>query len=557
MRFDWWRMNGGVFRTNQQTKHKKTDHAAKSTTATTATATTTTMMTEQKEKKPLIKKSDDTATTTTSTGRGRSGGGRGSRGGRGRGGRGRGGSRPRQMSSSQQQQQATAAVGGSGIEIPAGSQQMRQRRARILRDQAKERKEEQDIRNITVKSNKVSSTYMVRVYIVVGTALIVTILALLNYTRPSIIYNNIHIKNFNMMGKSISNNVHENENQNENQNHHNHLKRKKSLPYYIGTLYPSGIIVERDLPRFFRTYSIATPNNKDARMAVRKVVSNRAALRRGAGNLKIHLKAWDESHVSQMLERHLCGVPFNDAYLSTTSVQRREDLVMWCLLTTQVVEGFFLNTISWNESPFIFAKNRGMIVKAYQSDNKILHSYYLHPRNLSYDSTLAVLPSKVLTWIFDHGEDVIENDVDYQQQLQEYIYQLSTSQGNDDGKYLVLEEICSSSSSSSTMQLPPKRSVGKQCYESSGKCCYFVMPESEGGTFDDDDDDTSNINNNDETKIIKNGNDDDDTENSDGNGNEEEEEGNDDDDDNVNVDVNEGGRNTNSDTSSQHRSLRA
>ncbi len=68
--------------------------------------------------------------------------------------------------------------------------------------------------------------------------------------------------------------------------------------------------------------------------------------------------------------------------------------------------------------------------------------FYLHPRNLSNDSTMAVLPSKVLTWILAHPEEVVPDLVEYRQMLQAYIYELVHSDGDDDNKYLILEEVC-------------------------------------------------------------------------------------------------------------------
>jgi hypothetical protein len=55
---------------------------------------------------------------------------------------------------------------------------------------------------------------------------------------------------------------------------------------------------------------------------------------------------------------------------------------------------------------------------------------------------MAVLPSKVLTWILAHPEEVVPDLVEYRQMLQAYIYELVHSDGDDDNKYLILEEVC-------------------------------------------------------------------------------------------------------------------
>jgi hypothetical protein len=238
--------------------------------------------------------------------------------------------------------------------------------------------------------------------------------------------------------------------------------------------------VERDLPRFFRTYSIATPGNKEARRAVRKMVASRNAMRKGLGNLKVLLKAWDGSNINRLLERNICGADFKQAYYATTTHERQADLVMWCLLATRVSEGVFLETVQMTDSPFVFAKRRGIIVQSTSTD-RVSNAFYLHPRNLSYDSTMAVLPSKVLSWILANPEEVVPDLIEYRQMLQAYIYELVHSDGNDDNKYLILEEVC--------QQTPPKRAIGKVCSNSNtntnndDRCCYFVLPESEGGRF--------------------------------------------------------------------------
>jgi hypothetical protein len=320
--------------------------------------------------------------------------------------------------------------------------QLRQRRARIIRDKAKEQKEEKVFRDMASKSSSQTSVYMIRLYVVIGTAMVVTIIAALNYSRPSFLYK----------------------------------RRKKQPPYYLATMYPPKMIVERDLPRFFRTYSIATPQNKVARMAVRRVASSRKALKTGNGNLQLLLKAWDASNIDHLLQRDICGPDFSQAYHSG-SQERQEDLVMWCLLTTRIAEGFFLESVDMIESALIVARRRGMIVKSSSSDSGVLNAYYLHPRNLlESNDSMAIVPSKVMIWLLANPEDVLSNPSESRRMLQEHIYELVSSD-EIKGNYMVLEEVCQPD--------PPKRVIGKQCASNRSDCCYFVVPEAEGGRFGD------------------------------------------------------------------------
>ena len=333
---------------------------------------------------------------------------------------------------------------------PLTSSQLRNRRARILRDKTKEKREEEIFNDRARKSNKSASTYMKRLYIVIGTAIIVTICAGLNYTRPPFLF-----------GK----------------------KGKKQRAYYLATMYPPNVLLERDLPLFFLTYSIATPENKEARKAAKRIAASRKAVKAGNGNLRVLLKAWDSSHVQKLLDRQICGMEFNQAYLSTKSQERRDDLIMWCLLATEVVEGFFLESVDMLESSFILARQRGIVIQSASSDKRISTAYYLHPRNLEVESSMATLPAEVLTWILANPEEVVPNLSEYRQMLQEYIHEAVFSERGTDN-YLVLEEIC--------QQTLPKRAIAQQCGVNGGPtegCCYFVVPESEGGAFSDSSDD--------------------------------------------------------------------
>jgi hypothetical protein len=255
----------------------------------------------------------------------------------------------------------------------------------------------------------------------------------------------------------------------------------------MATIYPPNVVVERDLPRFFQTYTIATPKNQHARKAVIHVANSRNALKYGTGNLRVFLKAWDDSNVQQLLERNICGKHFAVAY-RTSSTQRQDDLLMWCLLTTRIVEGFFLGSVEMTGNALVMAKQRGMIVL--QSDGesiqgeeesaastgrdrnrgRISNAYYLHPRLEGEESLVAALPSMVLDWLLEHPENTLADPII---SLQETIYRFIKSENMED-RYMILEEVC--------QETEPDRAIGKQCSSDwKARCCYFVVPRSEGG----------------------------------------------------------------------------
>jgi hypothetical protein len=150
--------------------------------------------------------------------------------------------------------------------------------------------------------------------------------------------------------------------------------KKAPPPYHVGTLDPPNVEVERDLPGIFRTYSIATPDNKEARRAVKKIVASHNALRKGLGNLKVLLKAWDGSNVTRLLERNICGANLRQAYHATATDERRADLVMGCLLAPRESEGVFLEAVQMTDSPFFFAKRRGIVVQSSWTD-RVLNAF--------------------------------------------------------------------------------------------------------------------------------------------------------------------------------------
>ena len=321
-------------------------------------------------------------------------------------------------------------------------QQMRQRRPRILRDKIRDSQEEKELYYHSTKKGSDTHAYdKVRIYIVVTTAIVVTVVAILNYSRPAILFH----------------------------------RKKTPRPMYLATLYPPDVVMERDLPRFFQTYSIATPGNKNARKAAIKVSKSRKALREGTGNLKVILNAWDSSNIDQLLERNICGRKFEVAYRSS-SQERQDDLLMWCVLTTRISEGFFLESVEMISNAFTVARKRGMLVNKVVSKTEaddtglISNAYYLHPRLPGEDSMTAPFPAAVLGWLLHHPEGDLE---DPSKSLQQAIYDLASSDENKE-RYIILEEVCQTTQ--------PSRALAKQCTQGPTKdCCFFVLPASACG----------------------------------------------------------------------------
>jgi len=378
-------------------------------------------------------------------------------------------------------------------------QQLRQRRVQIIKDKVQDEQEEQKWIEASRKGLQTGQQYMIKVYRVIVAAIIVTLLALLNHLRPAFLFKD---------------------------------KRRRlppaPPPLQMATLYPPNVILERDLPRFFRTYSIATRKNIHARRAVLNVIESRMALNYGTGNLKINLKAWDRTMIRPlMMEKNLCGgTAFELAYQSA-SIERQNDLIMWCLLTTRIAEGVFQGSVQMLTNAFHLYKKRGMVVIPTSSSGdgdeshrrRLSRNFYLHPRILEEEEDEDVngpaqLPSEILTWLLEHPESSLSNP---SLALEEQIYNLVMSSSsssellqqqeqdqqdpNEGGdRYMFLDEICQESSLP-----PPDRAIARMSCDNendedtsiaeakesrrslsennnnNNSCCYIVVRPTEGG----------------------------------------------------------------------------
>jgi hypothetical protein len=326
-----------------------------------------------------------------------------------------------------------------------GSEFLRQRRSQILQDKKKDELVKGVIKKTIVGSQ--NSSHILKIFLVVITALLCTVGSLLRYSNPKI------------------------------------LKRfwTKPIPtFQLATRYPTNMVLERDLPRFFRQLSIATPDNAMAREAVQKVLRNRNQLRKRAGRIKSSVKAWDDSNVELLLNQRICGDDFMVAYRSA-SKQKKDDLLMWCLIASRITEGFFKESLEMVDSPLFLTRNRGIVIKRQPTAGvadgygELSTSFYLHPR---FNNSAAIdwIPSKILeTLVSSSGQEL---DVDGQEVIERMLYELVVAQENEN-EFLILEEIC--------QENRPERSIAFETSNNADRC-FFVVPEKYGGNFDPRDD---------------------------------------------------------------------
>mmetsp|Transcript_12336 Transcript_12336/g.29372 ORF Transcript_12336/g.29372 Transcript_12336/m.29372 type:complete len:334 (-) Transcript_12336:318-1319(-) len=311
---------------------------------------------------------------------------------------------------------------------------LRQRRAQFLRSHAREAREKQQMKKSISRTSSNLSAYMLKFYIVVGTAVVLTLAAVLNQTRPKFLFG----------------------------------KQKPGVrPFRFTSIYPPGIKIESDLPRFFRTYSIATPQNENARKAVIKMVKSRRVLRQRSGSYKTYLKTWDASSASMLIERQICGRDFESVYMSS-SAERKNDLIMWCMMSVTKTEGFFLNSVELLESPLLLTKGRGIVVRSAAHPSSLSIDMYLHPRNMTHEADMAIVPAQLLARMMDAPEP--GSYAAYREEMEQHFHDIVFSDSNEDN-YMIFTEICQKDR--------PNRAISKKCDASS--CCYFVVPEEYGG----------------------------------------------------------------------------
>lgn len=332
------------------------------------------------------------------------------------------------------------------------SNQLRRRRARIIHDKAREEREDEELRAL-LKKTQGQSGQAFKTLILTITAIVVFVFGVIQYTQPG------------FFGRLING-------------------RRGSIPtFYFATKYPPDVILERDLPRFFRTYSIASPENEFAQEAVRKIQRSRTQLKRRAGIIKTIVKAWDETNIQHLIHRGICGADWEEAYDRGSSM-RKNDLLMWCLLASRIAEGFFQESVEFIDTALFLLRQRGMIVKKISSGSidtdgqgniyqptLLSSSYYLHPRTNT--TEVEWIPTKVLSWIIANPEEKLGTPEESRQLLQRVLYDMVIQSGHEDD-FVVLDEVC--------QDQRPNRSIAIDCPNGEEiDCCYFVVPEKYGG----------------------------------------------------------------------------
>jgi hypothetical protein len=332
---------------------------------------------------------------------------------------------------------------------------LRQRtRAKIIHDKNEDRRIENIIKQSIMKNSSQRSSHFWKTFFIIFTALCCTVAALIR-SKPHLI--------------------------------RRLLRRNKDIPtFHFATRYPNNVILGRDLPLFFRFYSIATPENESAQDAVRKVCNSRTQLRKRAGKINAILKAWDESNIENLLNEDVCGNEFVDAYRSKgTTQQRKDDLLMWCLMATRVTEGFFMEDVEIIDSPLFLTRNRGIVVLKKSSGDgyggELSTAFYLHPRTDK--NVINWIPSKILAMLISNSQkeqnDNIneEEEDDIQEMIQKLLYDMVITQGNENN-FLILEEICG-------QENQPERSIAidRSSIDDGNGDCYFVIPEKYGGNL--------------------------------------------------------------------------
>lgn len=245
--------------------------------------------------------------------------------------------------------------------------------------------------------------------------------------------------------------------------------------FHLATRLPHSVILERDLPRFFRYYSIATPENAVAREAVQKVVRSRKQLRKQAGRIKTSVKAWDDSNVDYLLRLGSCGHDFEVAYLGA-SQQKKDNLLMWCLIASRITEGFFMESVEMVDSPLFLTRKKGIVIRR-QPPGGIAYGYgllstslYLHPR-FENNTEIDRLPFRILSMLVSSSDD--KTDEDFQEMIQRMLYELVVT-GGIDNEFMILDEICQENQPERTIAFDAK-------IDNDG--CFLVVPKKYGGIF--------------------------------------------------------------------------
>ena len=298
-------------------------------------------------------------------------------------------------------------------------------------------------------------------------------------------------------------------------------------PRHLAILYPPGTRPQTDLPYFFQQYAIATPENQNARDAIRRLIRIRNRLK----PFQIFISAWErEAMMSDYPVDDYCGAGFAAAYQHTFTQDRQrhgarhaEDLLVWCLLHTYQNDGF----VQWNatlerspmgasphSSNFQYSSEDTLkgIVPVYPGQSRVHPSFLWLPKKresiiISMDDSKvgstrknrtkttfdmnSQIPAKILPWLIHTAPKIPAED--YARASEEFLYRLIQEEHEH---WMTLDAVCNttwSGDSTGTQsqenlveeidrsKYQHRRVMGRDCVGSdkteSVHCCIVYMPE--------------------------------------------------------------------------------
>jgi hypothetical protein len=265
----------------------------------------------------------------------------------------------------------------------------------------------------------------------------------------------------------------------------------------IMTIYPAALHIKRDLPRFFDSYAIVTPDNLPARRAVRQVAAiRRIVIDSGRFNQKLKLQAWEHEDFTRQLPGQaldsFCSAGFKNQYRFQQKQQqdqveasidvddrtRLDDLMYWCLMQSGQHDGF----VRWNVTVEA-SLTRGMQGVAGVStdtvtgEGKVRPSFLFlpirAPKKDDQDVGLSTeVPFKIMKWLLDPANFQYTQE-DYEKVLYMFIKE-------EADRWVLLNVACTVSERG--IFDTTKRRVVSECHDSSDNddeetCCSIYDPQ--------------------------------------------------------------------------------
>jgi hypothetical protein len=265
----------------------------------------------------------------------------------------------------------------------------------------------------------------------------------------------------------------------------------------IMTIYPAALHIKRDLPRFFDSYAIVTPENLPARRAVRQVAAiRRIVVDSGRFNQKLKLQAWEHEDFTRQLPGKsldsFCGAGFKNQYRLQQKQQqdqveasidvddrtRIDDLMYWCLMQSGQHDGF----VRWNVTVEA-SLTRGMqgvagvYTDAITGKLKVRPSFLFlpirAPKKDDQDVGLSTeVPFKIMKWLLDPANFQYTQE-DYEKALYKFIKE-------EADRWVLLHAACTGSERG-TLDTTTRRVVS-ECHDSSATgdeetCCSIYDPQ--------------------------------------------------------------------------------